>query len=127
MDWGAHKLPSPPRGRVGTKRHWMHAHRVEAWLSAHRLEMRLSVRMIASGLLAFIVGHLLGLAQVYWAVLTAVIVMQASVGGSLKVMLDRFVGTIGGAGWGVAATLAIPHSDALTTGVALAVALAPLA
>ena len=85
------------------------------------------LRMSAAGLLSFAVAQLFALPQVYWAVLTAVIVMQASIGGSLKAMIDRFVGTIGGAGWGVAVTLAVPHPGVLSTGFALAVALVPLA
>lgn len=97
------------------------------WLARHRPEAGLAVRMSAAGLISFTVAHLVGLSQVYWAVLTAVIVMQASIGGSLKVMLDRFIGTIGGAGWGVAVTLAVPHGNVFSTGLALAVALVPLA
>jgi uncharacterized membrane protein YccC len=97
------------------------------WLARYRLEAGLTVRMSAAGLISFAVAHLLGLTQVYWAVLTAVIVMQASIGGSLKAMLDRFIGTIGGAGWGVAVTLAVPHGNVVSTGLALAVALVPLA
>jgi uncharacterized membrane protein YgaE (UPF0421/DUF939 family) len=42
-------------------------------------------------------GELFGVKQVYWAVLTAVIVMQASVGGSLKATIDRLAGTAAGA------------------------------
>src|SRR3954452_15890089 len=53
--------------------------------------------------------------------------MQASVGGSLKAMVDRFLGTIGGAAWGAAVTSALPHGAPLSTGVALVVALVPLA
>src|SRR4029450_2937060 len=41
--------------------------------------------------------------------------------------LDRMLGTIAGAIWGVSVTLAIPHRDTLTLGLTLAVALAPLA
>ena len=105
----------------------MGASRAARWLARHRLEAGLTLRMSAAGLLSFAVAHLIGLAQVYWAVLTAVIVMQASIGGSLKAMIDRFVGTIGGAVWGVAVTLAVPHEGAWETGLALAAALAPLA
>jgi uncharacterized membrane protein YccC len=105
----------------------MHPSQVFDWLARHRLEAGLTVRMSAAGLITFAVAHLLSLTQVYWAVLTAVIVMQASIGGSLKAMIDRFVGTIGGAGWGVAVTLAVPHGGVLSTGLALAVALVPLA
>jgi uncharacterized membrane protein YccC len=105
----------------------MHPSSALDWLAQHRPEAGLTARMSAAGLITFAVAHLLGLTQIYWAVLTAVIVMQASVGGSLKAMLDRFIGTIGGAGWGVAVTLAIPHQSVLATGFALAVALVPLA
>jgi len=110
-----------------TKQREMHPSSVFDRLARYRLEAGLTVRISAAGLITFAVAHLLGLTQIYWAVLTAVIVTQASVGGSLKAMLDRFVGTIGGAGWGVAVTLAIPHPGVLSTGFALAVALVPLA
>jgi len=95
----------------------MHLSAVFDWLARHRLEAGLTVRMSAAGLITFAVAHCLGLTQIYWAVLTAVIVMQASLGGSLKAMLDRLVGTIGGAGWGVAVTLTLPHQSALSTGL----------
>jgi uncharacterized membrane protein YccC len=54
------------------------------WLRDHKAELRLGLRMLAAGLLAFVAAHLLALSQGYWAVFTAVIVMQASVGGALK-------------------------------------------
>jgi uncharacterized membrane protein YccC len=101
--------------------------RAREWLADHRLEAGLTLRMSAAALVSFAIGHALGLNQVYWAVLTAIIVMQASIGGSLKAMIDRFVGTIGGAAWGVAVTLAVPHEGAASTGIALAIALVPLA
>ena len=77
-----------------------------AWITAHRPQLRLSLRILVASLVAFTLGHILGLAQAYWAVLTAVIVMQASVGGSLKATLDRFLGSLGGAAWGVVANAA---------------------
>ncbi len=100
---------------------------VSDWLAQHRPEAGLTLRMSAAGLITFAVAHLFGLTQIYWAVLTAVIVTQASIGGSLKAMIDRLIGTIGGAGWGVVVTLALPHQSMLSTGLALAVALVPLA
>ena len=105
----------------------MHPSFVFDWLARHRLEAGLAARMSGAGLITFAVAHLLGLTQIYWAVLTAVIVTQASIGGSLKAMVDRLIGTIGGAGWGVGVTLAIPHQGVISTGLALAVALLPLA
>jgi uncharacterized membrane protein YccC len=100
--------------------------RLGAWLASHRAELRLGLRITIAALLSFALGHLLGLAQTYWAVFTAVLVMQASVGGSLKATLDRFLGSLGGAIWGVAVSLAIPHAQILSLGLALTVALAPL-
>jgi uncharacterized membrane protein YccC len=41
------------------------------WVARHRAEMGLSLRITIAGLLAFAVGHLISLTQVYWAVLIA--------------------------------------------------------
>jgi uncharacterized membrane protein YccC len=100
---------------------------IVSWIAGHRPEIRLSLQMTIAGLAAFAAAHLLGLGQVYWAVLTAVIVLQATVGGSLKASLDRFLGTIGGAIWGVAVSVAVPHATVPMMGLALAIALIPLA
>lgn len=98
----------------------------DSWLGRHRLELGLSLRMTVAGLLAFAVAHFFQVTQAYWAVLTAVIVTQSSLGGSLKATVDRFVSTLIGAGWGVAVTSAVPHPDIVSTGLALAIALIPL-
>lgn len=100
---------------------------VRDWLVGHRVVLGLSLRITVAGLLSFALGEALGLDRVYWAVLTSIIVMQASVGGSLKATVDRFAGTIGGAAWGVAVAVAVPHSGPVSTGVALGIALVPLA
>src|SRR5690348_1141971 len=96
------------------------------WFSPHRAQIRLTVRIVVAALASFMLGHLLHLAQSYWAVITAVIVMQASVGGALKATFDRIVGTIGGSIWGVAVSLTIPHGDVVGLALALAVVLLPL-
>jgi uncharacterized membrane protein YccC len=101
--------------------------RIRDWTGGHGTELRLGVRMTAAGVLAFALAHMLALPQGYWAVFTAVIVTQASVGGSLKATLDRLVGTVGGGAYGAIVASLIPHNDALALGAALAVALAPLA
>lgn len=98
-----------------------------AWAGAHRAPLRLSLRLTLASLLTFAIGRLLGLPQVYWAVLTALIVTQASVGGSLKAAVDRFVGSLGGAAWGVAVTLALPHVTVWGLALTLTMAIAPLA
>jgi uncharacterized membrane protein YccC len=97
------------------------------WVSRHRIELGLSLRISAAGVASYALGTALGLQQSYWAVFTTVIVMQASVGGSMKACLDRIVGTIGGAAWGVAVAVTVPHPGAVSTGFALALTLVPLA
>src|SRR5262245_37772884 len=100
---------------------------VAAWLKGRSGERRLALRTTLAGLITFTLAHLLNLPQGYWAVLTSVIIMQASVGGSLQAGLDRMLGTVAGAIWGVSVTLTLPHSHTLSLGVALVVAIAPLA
>ncbi|MEO6718166.1 MAG: FUSC family protein [Novosphingobium sp.] len=98
-----------------------------AWLKRNRTHTRLAVRMTAACFLAYALGLLLGLQQNQWAVLTAIIVMQASVGGSLKAMLDRFVGSLGGAIAGVIISVGLHRMGIVSPGVALAIGLPPLA
>src|SRR5262245_24149242 len=105
----------------------MRLRHVTVWLQGRSGELRLALRTTLAGLITFTLAHLLELPHSYWAVLTSVIIMQASVGGSLKATLDRMLGTLAGAIWGVSVTLAIPHGDTLTIGLTLAAALAPLA
>jgi uncharacterized membrane protein YccC len=95
--------------------------------SRYRAQLQLAARTTIASIAAFALCHVLGLTQSYPAVLTAVIVMQSSVGASLKAMLDRLLGSLAGAAWGVAVLLAIPPSTSLRLGIALAAALAPLA
>jgi uncharacterized membrane protein YccC len=105
----------------------MKLQRIRDWLQGRSSVLRLVLRTTLAGLITFTLSHLLELPHSYWAVLTSVIIMQESVGGSLKATLDRMLGTVAGAIWGVSVTLAIPHRDTLTLGLTLAVALAPLA
>lgn len=100
--------------------------RLGDWLGQHRTELKLGLRITVAGLVTFALAHLLNLAQSYWAVITAVFVIQASLGASLKASLDRLIGTLAGSAWGVAVSLAIPHGNVLALGSAVAVALAPL-
>jgi uncharacterized membrane protein YccC len=97
------------------------------WLQSHRAELRLSVRATTAGVLAFVVATLLNLPQGYWAVFTAIVVMQASVGGSVKTGIDWFVGTVGGAVFGVAIATLVPHENAYAMGSAIALAVIPTA
>jgi uncharacterized membrane protein YccC len=60
-------------------------------------EARQTVRVMAGTVIAFAIYHLFNLPQGYWAVFTVVIVMQASIGGTLAASVDRMKGTVLGA------------------------------
>jgi uncharacterized membrane protein YccC len=92
-----------------------------------RAELHHGVRITAAGVFSFALAQMLGLPQGYWAVFTAVLVVQGSVGGSWKASVDRLVGTLLGAAYGALIATLVPHNDALMTGVALAISLTPLA
>ena len=72
----------------------MKLRRVGDWRQGRSGEVRLAMRTTLAGLITFTLAHLLELPQAYWAVLTSVIIMQESVGGSLKAGLDRMLGTV---------------------------------
>lgn len=96
------------------------------WLRRNRSQARLAGRMTAACFLTYALGLQLGLEQIQWAVLTSIIVMQASVGASLKAMLDRFVGSLGGAIAGVIISVGLHRMGITSPGAALAVGLPPL-
>jgi uncharacterized membrane protein YccC len=62
-----------------------------------------------------------------WAVLTAIIVTQMSVGRSLQATRDYLIGTIGGAVYGGAIAILIPHTGESGLLALLVLAVAPLA
>lgn len=97
------------------------------WLAGRRAELMLALRVTIAGFVAFALAHALSLPQGFWAVITAVIVMQASVGGSLKAAIDRFLGTFAGAVYGAAVAAFVPHQTVVQLGLTVVVALAPLA
>ena len=83
--------------------------------------------MIVSALVAYALAVAFGLTQGYWAVLTTIIVTQNSVGSSLKAAIDRLVGSVCGALVGGVTAIVIPTHTPLTVGLALVVAVGPLA
>lgn len=97
------------------------------WLRENRTRLQFGLRMTLAGLITFGLGEALGLAQTYWAVLSAVIVIQGSAGGSLKAAVVRLIGTLGGAIWGTAVAVIMPHQKPEDMALALALAVAPLA
>lgn len=96
------------------------------WRALLTGEWRLAARITLACLGAYGVADLAGLPQSFWAVLTALLVTQSSVGGSIKAMSDRFVGTLLGGVWGVMVSLLIPHHSPGGMAVALLLAVGPL-
>jgi uncharacterized membrane protein YccC len=97
------------------------------WASAKRPELTLAVRITVAAGLAFVAVKLVGLSQSSWAVITAIIVMQASLGGSVKAAMDRMGGTLVGAIWGAAISLSLPHQDNVQLGLAVLAVVGPTA
>jgi uncharacterized membrane protein YccC len=98
-----------------------------ALLRKHRVELGLAFRVTAAALAGLALAQYLQVTLPLWAVLTAVIVTQLSVGRSLKAALDYLIGTVGGAVYGGALGILIPHANELALLAVLALAVAPLA
>jgi uncharacterized membrane protein YccC len=96
-------------------------------LVRHRVQIALSLRVTVAAILALVAAQTADLPLPLWAVLTAVIVTQMSVGRSLKATGDYLVGTVGGAVYGGAVALLIPHTTEVALLLVLLVAVAPLA
>jgi len=101
--------------------------RARNWLRHHRAQLALSLRVTVAALLSLAFASYLNLALPLWAVLTALIVTQMSVGRSLKATIDYLAGTLGGALYGGAIAVFVPHSSEFALLMALALAVAPLA
>ena len=101
--------------------------RLRKWPAQQGAELRLCLRVSVSAVLALAVAQVLELPLALWTVLTAVILTQISVGGSLKATLDYLAGTIGGAIYAGAVGTLIPHENEITLLVALAIAVGPAA
>jgi uncharacterized membrane protein YccC len=98
-----------------------------AFFLANRGKFKFSLRMTIAALLSILVGAILNLSQVYWAALSAVIVIQGSIGGSYRAGIYRLLGTVGGAFWGAVVAVLIPHGTMAALALALVAAVAPLA
>jgi len=95
---------------------------------ALRSRVRYGLRMTFSALAAFTLVQVVKVPlHGLWAVLTAVVVTQVSAGGSVRASLEYLVGTLAGAVYATVVALVLPHSTTLAMGLALALAIAPLA
>jgi uncharacterized membrane protein YccC len=96
-------------------------------LRRRRVQLALSFRVTIAALAALALSQLLHMPLPLWAVITAVIVTQLSVGRSLKASLDYLIGTLGGAIYGGALAVLIPHDSEIALLAVLAVVIGPLA
>jgi uncharacterized membrane protein YccC len=101
--------------------------RMIARLKSRKVELGLGVRVTVAAMGALVIALALGLKLPLWAVLTSLIVTQMSVGRSLKATRDYLVGTVGGAIYGGAVAVLIPHSGEGALLAVLVLAVAPLA
>ena len=61
---------------------------LHGWATAKSAALRLCFRMTVAGILAYALAEMLALPQGYWAVFSSIIIMQASVGGSVKATIS---------------------------------------
>lgn len=102
--------------------------RMRALFRAYRAQLRFCVRMTLAGLITFALAQTLTLPlHGLWAVLTAIVVTQASAGGSVRATLEYVIGTLGGAVYAAVIGVLIPHATPLAQAGVLALAVAPLA
>src|SRR5580698_10617007 len=101
--------------------------RIGAWLVSRRVELGLGIRVTVAAMSALVIALACGLKLPLWAVLTSLIVTQMSVGRSLKATRDYLIGTVGGAIYGGAIAILIPHNGEGAMLAVLVMAVAPLA
>jgi len=96
-------------------------------LWARKTQLALAIRIAVAAVAAYVISVALHLMLPLWAVLTSLIVTQMSVGRSLKATRDYMLGTIGGAIYGGAIAVLIPHSGEGSLLALLVLAVTPLA
>jgi uncharacterized membrane protein YccC len=100
---------------------------VRAWVRRRRVHVGLAVRVTVAAILSLAIAQYAGLHLPLWSVLTAVVVTQVSVGGSLQATIDYLLGTLGGAVYGGTIALLLPHAREWALLAVLAIAVAPMA
>src|SRR5258705_6214769 len=96
-------------------------------LWARKPQLALAIRIAVAAVAAYVIAVALHLMLPLWAVLTSLIVTKMSVGRSLKATCDYMLGTVGGAIYGGAIAVLIPHSGEIGLLALLVLAVAPLA
>jgi len=81
--------------------------------------VRQAIQTTLAALISYLVAGAMQLPQAFWAVMTAIIVVQASVGAALGQALDRLVGTILGAAVGALLVTLMPANRAILLALAV--------
>src|SRR5690349_9945358 len=89
-------------------------------------KLRHSLRVTLSALTAFYVMNALEIKEGVWLAFSAMQVVQASVGGSVKAVFERTLGTFAGAAYGATVASFASHDPALFP-LVVVVAIAPAA
>jgi uncharacterized membrane protein YccC len=100
---------------------------LRGWLNRRRVQLGFALRLTVAAMLSLAVAQSAGLGLPLWAVLTAVVVTQASVGASLRATIDYLIGTLGGAVYGGIIAVLFPHASEWKPLALLAIAVTPLA
>ena len=86
--------------------------RLRAEIGDRKMQFRLCLRVTVAAIAAFVLAQFLTIPLAgLWAVLTAVVVTQMSLGGSLKAAVEYFVGTLSGAVYAAAIATLVPHNN----------------
>jgi len=86
----------------------------------NRRSLEHAVRTALAATISYLVANFFHLSQPYWATVTAIVVMQSTLGASLSISVVRLVGTsIGAAAGGLLATWFGPNLYVYTAGVFL--------
>jgi uncharacterized membrane protein YccC len=100
--------PALPKTPLGDWRRFVGLELSRAALAkaaARKTELRHAIRVSAAVLAAYLLTALLRLPQGYWAVFTAVIVVQSSLGATITASIERLMGTILGGAVGAGAAM----------------------
>jgi uncharacterized membrane protein YccC len=96
-------------------------------LARYRAAVAFAIRVTIAAIVSLIIAQYAGLRLPLWAVLTAVVVTQVSVGASFRATIDYLLGTIGGAVYGSAVALLAPRPTEVQLIILLGIGIAPMA
>jgi uncharacterized membrane protein YgaE (UPF0421/DUF939 family) len=109
--------------RIRTARKWFSTR----W-RAHRSQLRFSIRVTVAAIVALLIAQFFALPlHGLWVVLTATVVTQLSVGGSVRTGVEYVIGTLGGAVYAGIIGFLLPHATVPAQVAVLAVTIAPMA